>query len=72
MWRGRELKVAAYTEPSVFWERSNCGGVCRSWNYMASGEVLASLEDRDSQVDISTHAHQQQQQIAAQASSIVS
>lgn len=44
------LKIAAYTEPSVFWERSH--GLCRSWNYMANGEVLASLEDKDSQVMI--------------------
>ena len=46
----RVIKIAAYTEPSVFWERTN--GLCRSWNYMANGDVLASLEDKDSQVDV--------------------
>jgi molybdenum cofactor biosynthesis enzyme MoaA len=41
-WRGREITVAAYTEPSVFWERKN--GVCRSWNLMADGTCYANLE----------------------------
>ena len=40
---GQPLRVAAYTEPSVGWERSN--GVVRSWNVMADGACLASLED---------------------------
>jgi uncharacterized Fe-S cluster-containing radical SAM superfamily protein len=40
---GRRLKVAAYTEPSVGWERTH--GVARSWNVMADGVCLASLED---------------------------
>lgn len=48
VWRGRPLRVAAYTEPSVLWERSH--GVCRSWNLMADGRCLASLEDRRSEV----------------------
>ena len=48
---GGPVKIAAYTEPSVYWERSQ--GVCRSWNYMTNGDVLASLEDKNSQVDIS-------------------
>lgn len=43
---GRTIRVAAYTEPSVFWERSN--GVARSWNVMANGTCLASLEDKTS------------------------
>lgn len=47
-WRGRPIKIAAYTEPSVLWERSH--GVCRSWNLMADGRCLASLEDRRSEV----------------------
>ena len=48
-WFG-EMKVAAYTEPSMFWERSN--GICRSWNIMTDGTVLASLEDPNSKVNI--------------------
>ena len=47
-WRGRPMKVAAYTEPSLFWERSN--GIARSWNLMSSGKCLVSLEDRDSEL----------------------
>jgi len=45
---GREMRVAAYTEPSLFWERRN--GTARSWNVMADGRCLASLEDRASLV----------------------
>jgi hypothetical protein len=37
------MQVAAYTEPSVGWERTH--GVVRSWNWMINGECLASLED---------------------------
>ena len=48
--RGHRIKIAAYTEPSVHWERAN--GIARSWNIMADGTVMASLEDRDSRVDI--------------------
>ena len=47
-WRGRRVKIAAYTEPSVFWERVN--GVCRSWNLMADSECLVTLEDGGSGV----------------------
>lgn len=47
-WRGHPLKIAAYTEPSVLWELRS--GVCRSWNLMADGRCLASLEDRRSEV----------------------
>jgi hypothetical protein len=47
-WNGRTVKVAAYTEPSLFWERSR--GIARSWNLMADGRCLASLEDRGSEV----------------------
>jgi len=45
---GRALRVAAYTEPSVCWERQN--GQCRSWNVMSDGRCLVSLEDRNSVV----------------------
>lgn len=40
---GRRMRVAAYTEPSVGWERTH--GVVRSWNLMADGRCFASLED---------------------------
>lgn len=43
---GVTLKIATYTEPSVYWERVN--GICRSWNIMSNGECYASLEDRNS------------------------
>ncbi len=43
---GRPLEVAAYTEPSVGWERTH--GLVRSWNLLADGRCLASLEDPDS------------------------
>ena len=42
------LSVAAYTEPSLFWERST--GLARSWNVMSDGRCFASLEDRASEV----------------------
>jgi molybdenum cofactor biosynthesis enzyme MoaA len=45
-WNGKTLTVAAYAEPSLYWERSN--GVARSWNIMASGQCLVSLEDPQS------------------------
>lgn len=47
-WQGRRLRVAAYTEPSLSWELAN--GICRSWNLMADGRCLASLEDKQSEV----------------------
>lgn len=47
---GQTLKIAAYTEPSVHWERAN--GIARSWNVMADGTVMASLEDSSSMVNI--------------------
>jgi len=49
-WRGTPLRIAAYTEPSVFWERTH--GVARSWNLMADGTCLASLEDRSSTIEL--------------------
>ena len=48
MIEGRTVSVAAYTEPSLFWERSN--GIARSWNIMADGKCLVSLEDRRSTI----------------------
>ena len=45
---GTRMKIAAYTEPSLFWERTS--GIARSWNIMSDGEVLASLEDKGSRV----------------------
>lgn len=45
---GQNVQVAAYTEPSVYWERTH--GTARSWNLMADGTVLASLEDPKSVV----------------------
>lgn len=47
---GARLTVAAYTEPSVGWERVN--GLARSWNMLADGRVLASLEDLASEIAI--------------------
>jgi hypothetical protein len=48
--RGRAVKVAAYTEPSVGWERTQ--GLVRSWNALADGTCLASLEDPASQLEL--------------------
>lgn len=48
--RGRPMRVAAYTEPSLFWERSN--GVARSWNVMSDSQCLVSLEDRHSRIGL--------------------
>jgi pyruvate-formate lyase-activating enzyme len=45
---GHPMRVAAYTEPSLYWERSH--GMARSWNVMSDGTCLASLEDRESKV----------------------
>lgn len=42
------VDIAAYTEPSVGWERSN--GIARSWNYMADNKCYASLEDESSEI----------------------
>lgn len=39
----RMLKAAAYTEPSVGWERKN--KIARSWNLFSDGKCAASLED---------------------------
>ncbi|QSQ17541.1 radical SAM protein [Myxococcus landrumensis] len=45
---GRVLRVAAYTEPSVGWERTH--RLVRSWNLMSDGTCLASLEDPASEL----------------------
>jgi len=47
---GKQMSVAAYTEPSVAWELRN--KMCRSWNLMADGQCYASLEDLESLQDI--------------------
>jgi molybdenum cofactor biosynthesis enzyme MoaA len=47
-WEEQQMQIAAYTEPSVYWERTN--GIARSWNLMSDGTTLASLEDPESQV----------------------
>jgi len=49
-WRGRDLRIAAYTEPSLFWERAH--RIARSWYLMADGVCLASLEDRASKIQL--------------------
>jgi molybdenum cofactor biosynthesis enzyme MoaA len=47
---GRPLRIAAYTEPSLFWERTQ--GIARSWNVMADGRCHVSLEDRASEIKL--------------------
>lgn len=47
---GRRMRVATYTEPSLFWERSH--GLVRSWNVLADGACYASLEDRHSRLEL--------------------
>ena len=49
-WLGAPLRIAAYTEPSLFWERAN--GIARSWNIMADGRCHVSLEDRASEINL--------------------
>jgi hypothetical protein len=46
----RPIRVAAYTEPSLYWELAS--GIARSWNVMADGRCFASLEDRRSAIDL--------------------
>jgi pyruvate-formate lyase-activating enzyme len=52
--QGRPLRVAAYTEPSLFWERTQ--GIARSWNIMADGRCHVSLEDRASELALEAAA----------------
>jgi molybdenum cofactor biosynthesis enzyme MoaA len=47
---GRPLRIAAYTEPSLYWERA--AGIARSWNVLADGACYASLEDRASRIEV--------------------
>lgn len=47
-WFEHPMKIAAYTEPSLFWERTK--GLARSWNIMSDGRCLVSLEDRSSEI----------------------
>jgi hypothetical protein len=49
-WLGKPLRVAAYTEPSLFWERTQ--GIARSWNVMTDGRCHVSLEDRASEIKL--------------------
>jgi organic radical activating enzyme len=49
-WKGHPIQIAAYTEPSLLWERVQ--GIARSWNLMSDGRCLASLEDRASEVPL--------------------
>lgn len=49
-WIGKALRIAAYTEPSLFWERTQ--GIARSWNVMADGKCHVSLEDRASEIKL--------------------
>lgn len=49
-WNNKMLKIAVYTEPSVFWEKSN--GICRSWNLLADGKCYANLETKDSFISV--------------------
>lgn len=46
---GKKIQVAAYTEPSVGWERHN--GIARSWNIMSDGKCYVTLEDKDSELE---------------------
>lgn len=46
VFNGHKFTIAAYTEPSLFWELSH--ELSRSWNIMSNGECLASLEDKQS------------------------
>jgi len=50
VWNNKKINIAIYTEPSVYWERSN--KLCRSWNYMSDGTVYASLEDKSSLITL--------------------
>ncbi|MFD8087782.1 radical SAM protein [Kitasatospora sp. NPDC059722] len=47
-WEGRPMRIAAYTEPSLLWERTT--GTARSWNVLADGRCYVSLEDRASEI----------------------
>ncbi len=46
----QSITIAAYTEPTVSWELAN--KQCRSWNVMADGKCFASLESKDSIINL--------------------
>lgn len=49
-WNDVDLDIAAYTEPSVYWERYH--QIARSWNLLANGDCFVSLEDKKSLLNI--------------------
>lgn len=49
-WKNRIMMIAVYTEPSVYWELTS--KTCRSWNLMANSELYASLEDKNSLLEL--------------------
>lgn len=49
-WKNRIMMIAVYTEPSVYWELTS--KICRSWNLMANSELYASLEDKNSLLEL--------------------
>ena len=50
IFNGFVFKIAAYTEPSLYWEITN--NISRSWNIMSNGECFASLEDKNSIIKV--------------------
>ncbi len=44
------IKVAAYTEPTLGWEKTN--GIARSWNYLSDKKCYVSLEDNTSNISL--------------------
>lgn len=51
--KGKELQIACYTEPSVFWEQTN--KLARSWNILSNGDCYGSLEVQDSKIDLDNY-----------------
>lgn len=47
---GHKIKIACYTEPSVFWEQTN--KLARSWNILSDGRCYGSLEVSDSLIEL--------------------
>lgn len=50
--KGKEIQIACYTEPSVFWEQTN--KLARSWNILSNGDCYGSLEVKDSLINLDT------------------
>lgn len=46
----KNIKVAAYTEPTLGWEKAN--GIARSWNYLSDNKCYVSLEDKQSNISL--------------------